>query len=199
MRYAEVCVNSTIPDRRTFSYSIPDGLSIDVGQAVWVPFGTKLLQGVVLELTDSPAVAETKDIIGVIEPRPILSPAYIAMANWLSKHYLAPIFDSVALMLPPGFEIGALTFLTASIPSDFDLDSLDEEQRHILELIEKKGKSGQKELEKALGQKKAQRLVAQLVKKGLVQKIYDLEPIKVSPKFADFLKLTIDPQQAEQE
>src|SRR3990170_2372322 len=170
MRYAEVCVNSTIPDRRTFSYSISDALSIEVGQAVWVPFGTKHLQGVVLELTDSPAVEETKDIIGVIEPRPILSPAYIALANWLSKHYLAPIFDSVALMLPPGFERGALTFLTASIPSDFDLDSLNDDQKHAIETIKKRGRIGQKELGKALGQKKAPRLISQLVKKGLVQR-----------------------------
>src|SRR3989338_2575810 len=179
MRYAEVCVNSTIPDRRTFSYSIPDGLSIEVGQAVWVPFCTKHLQGVVLELTDSPAVEETKDIIGVIEPRPILSPAYIALANWLSKHYLAPIFDSVALMLPPGFERGALAFLTASIPSDFDLASLGEEQRYVLGLIQKRGKTGEKALEKSLGQKKAPRLISQLVRRGLIERSYELHPIKI--------------------
>ena len=46
MRYAEVSVNSPIAQRRTFSYAIPAGLSVDVGQAVWVPFGDKLLQGI---------------------------------------------------------------------------------------------------------------------------------------------------------
>ena len=39
MEYAEVSVNSPVAQRRTFSYAIPSGLDIDVGQAVWIPFG----------------------------------------------------------------------------------------------------------------------------------------------------------------
>ncbi|MFC2122170.1 hypothetical protein ACFLRP_00600, partial [Bacteroidota bacterium] len=39
MGYAEVSVNSPAAQRRTFSYSVPHGLSVEVGQAVWVPFG----------------------------------------------------------------------------------------------------------------------------------------------------------------
>jgi len=68
MRYAEVSVNSPIAQRQTFSYSIPPGMGIDVGQAVWVPFGDKLLQGIVLELSRYPSVEETKQIAGVIRP-----------------------------------------------------------------------------------------------------------------------------------
>ncbi len=101
MGYAEVCVNSPIAQRRAFSYAIPSGLSIDVGQAVWVPFGDKLLQGIVLELSLYPSVEETREITGVIEPRPLLSPPQVLLARWLSEHYLSPLFDAVALMLPP--------------------------------------------------------------------------------------------------
>ncbi|GAI81736.1 unnamed protein product, partial [marine sediment metagenome] len=101
MGYAEVSVNSPIAQRRTFCYAIPSGLSIDVGQAVWVPFGDKLLQGIVLELSRYPSVEETKEIAGVIEPRPLLSPLQVLLARWLSEHYLSPLFDAVALMLPP--------------------------------------------------------------------------------------------------
>ncbi|GAI59091.1 unnamed protein product, partial [marine sediment metagenome] len=104
MGYAEVSVNSPIAQRKTFSYTIPSDLSIDVGQAVWVPFGDKLLQGIVLELTDYPSVEETKEIAGIIEPRPVLSPPHVLLARWISEHYLSPLFDAVALMLPPGFE-----------------------------------------------------------------------------------------------
>jgi len=86
MRYAEVSVNSPIAQRQTFSYSLPPGLGIDIGQAVWVPLGDKLLEGVVLELTDQPAVEETKEIAGVIEPRPLLSPAHVSLAGWISQY-----------------------------------------------------------------------------------------------------------------
>ena len=41
MRYAEVSVNAPAAQRQTFSYSIPSELTVDVGQAVYVPFGQK--------------------------------------------------------------------------------------------------------------------------------------------------------------
>ena len=34
MPFAEVAVNSTAPHRQTFTYSLPHGLSVAVGQAV---------------------------------------------------------------------------------------------------------------------------------------------------------------------
>ena len=81
MRYAEVSVNSPVAQRRTFSYSIPDGLDIRAGQAVLVPFGEKVLQGVVLEITAVPAVEDTREILGAIEAAPILSPHQISLAQ----------------------------------------------------------------------------------------------------------------------
>ena len=121
MRYAEVSVNSPVAQRRTFSYAIPSGLSISVGQAVWVPFGNKLLQGIVLELTRYPSVAETREIAGVIEPHLLLSPAHVLLSHWISDHYLSPLFNAVALMLPPGFERKAITFVTLSSMVIFSL------------------------------------------------------------------------------
>jgi len=152
MRYAEVSVNSPIAQRKTFSYTIPSGLSIGVGQAVWVPFGDKLLQGIVLELSRYPSVEETREIAGVIESTPLLSSAYISLARWISEHYLSPLFDAVALMLPPGFERKVVTSICRPAASrQQDASSLTREQRHVLELLERRGKVGLKELEKALG------------------------------------------------
>ena len=55
MKYAEVSVNAPAAQRQTFSYSIPSELTVNVGQAVYVPFGQKTVQGLVIELTDFPA------------------------------------------------------------------------------------------------------------------------------------------------
>ncbi len=200
MRYAEVSVNSPIAQRQTFSYAIPPGLGIDVGQAVWVPFGDKLLQGIVLELSRYPSVEETKQIAGVIEPRPLLSPAQVLLARWISQHYLSPLFDAVALMLPPGFERKALTFVGAtSIPDDFDLSTLTPEQRQVLNLVQKRGKVSLRQIEKTLGKKKAQTIVSQLVKRGLTTRSYELEPVRARPKVEPFLSLAIEADQARQE
>jgi len=200
MRYAEVSVNSPVAQRRTFSYAIPPGLDIEVGQAVWVPFGDKLLQGIVLELSPHPAVEETKEIAGVIEPRPLLSPSHALLARWISEYYLSPLFDAVALMLPPGFERKTLTFISAtSIPDDLDLSSLTPEQRQVLELVQKQDKVSLRQIEKNLGKKRAQTIVSQLVKRGLATRSYELEPVRARPKVEPFLKLIVEADQARQE
>ena len=199
MKYAEVSVNSPIAQRRTFSYAIPSGLTVNVGQAVWVPFGDKMLQGIVLELSLYPAVAETREIIDVIEPQPVISPPHVSLARWISEYYLSPLFDAVALMLPPGFERKAVAYVSATLKSDSsDISSLPQSQGQVLELVSKRDKTGLKELEKRLGKKKAQAAVSQLVKQGLLARHYELEPIKVGPKKELYLSLSIRADEAKQ-
>jgi primosomal protein N' (replication factor Y) len=198
MSFAEVSVNSPIAQRRTFSYAIPPNLKVNVGQAVWVPFGEKRLQGIVLDLSPHPEVEETREIIGVIEPLPLLSPQQVQLARWISEYYLSPIFDAVALMLPPGFERRSITLISPT-PSDFDISTLNADQKQTLVLVREKGELSLGHLEKALGKKKAQSVVAQLVNKGLVAKSYELEKIRVKPKMVPYLGLAIDKSQAETE
>lgn len=192
MKYAEVSVNSPIAQRRTFSYAIPPHLNIEVGQAVWVPFGERTLQGIVMALSPHPVVAETRDISGIIESRPLLSAARISLAQWLSDYYLSPLFSAVALMLPPGFERKTLTFVSAAPDADeSDISSLTPEQRQILALLQKQERVSLRELEKKFGEKKAQAIVSQLVKRGLAARNYELEPIKIQPKKISFLRLNV--------
>jgi primosomal protein N' (replication factor Y) len=200
VRYAEISVNSPVAQRRTFSYSIPSDLNIEVGQAVWVPFGDKTLQGIVLELTDYPAVEETKDIAGIIEPRPILSPPQVSLARWISEHYLSPLFDAVALMLPPGFERKAVTFIYSPLsPKERDTSSLAQEQRHVVELVWERGRVALKEMEKALGAKQARRITTQLIGQGWLARSYELEPVKVKPKRVPYLYLAVKAGESRQE
>jgi len=200
MRYAEVSVNSPIAQRRTFSYAIPPDLDVIAGQAVWVPFGDKILQGIVLELTSYPSVEETKEIASIIEPRLLLSPSHILLARWISEHYLSPLFDAVALMLPPGFERRTLTFISISSSSgDLGLSSLTQEQRQFLELVQRRGKVGLKQLERILGKKKAQTIVSQLVRRGLAVRSYELEKVKIKPKTVSYLHLAVEADEAQQE
>jgi len=200
MGYAEVSVNSPIAQRRAFSYTIPPDLTVDVGQAVWVPFGDKTLQGIVLELSDYPSVEETREIAGIIDPHSVLSPAQVKLARWLSEYYLSPLFDAVALMLPPGFERKTVTFISApSTTQESDMSSLTQEQRGVLELVQRQGKINLRELERKLGSRQARLTTSQLVRQGLVVKSYELEKIKVKPKKVPYLKLAVMADEARQE
>ncbi len=179
MRYAEVSVNSPVAQRRTFSYAIPERLDVSIGQGVLVPFGEKVLQGIVLELTPVPAVEDTREILDIIEPTPLLSPHQISLARWISDYYLAPLFSAVALMLPPSFERKALTFIS---PAVADIDALDDMQKRVIDLAREKGRVELKVIEKALGKKKASAVISQMVRQGIVSRSYELEPIRVKPK-----------------
>ncbi|MBI2831837.1 MAG: primosomal protein N' [Chloroflexi bacterium] len=193
MSYAEVSVNSPVGQRMTFSYTIPPGLPVEIGHAVWVPFGEKLLQGVVLQLTEKPTVEETREIAGIIDSRPVLSPQHVLLARWLSDYYLSPIFDAVAPMLPPGFERRALTFISiAPSASEQDISPLNRQDKEAFELVRKRGRIGLAELEKAFGQRKAKALVSRLVKKGFFVRSYEMEPIKVKPKKETYLGMAIE-------
>jgi len=189
MRYAEVSVNSPVAQRRTFSYAIPDGLDVRAGQAVLVPFGEKVLQGVVIELTPLPAVEDTRDILGIIATVPALSPHQLSLARWICDYYLAPLFSCVALFLPPSFERRAVAFLQVA-EKDIDVASLDDEQQKILDIVSTKGRIEQRAIEKELGKKKAAALVSQMVRQGLLSRSYELSPIRVKPKTELYINLT---------
>ncbi|HTY81339.1 MAG TPA: primosomal protein N' [Dehalococcoidales bacterium] len=187
MKYADVSVNSPVAQRRAFSYAIPDNLDVREGQAVLVPFGEKTLQGIVLEITALPAVQDTRDIIDILDPVPVLSKASIALARWISEYYLSPLFDAVALMLPPGFERPARTFL--SVVPGADISKLDEEEKRLYDSVAEKGRIELKALQKELGQKKGAAIANDLVKRGIFNRTYELSPERIRPKKETFLSL----------
>jgi primosomal protein N' (replication factor Y) len=200
MGYAEVAVNSPIAQRRTFSYSIPPSISLSVGQAVWVPFGPRTLQGIVCRLSEHPEVEETKDIIGTIDPRPLLTPAQIELARWISEYYLAPLFDAVALMLPHGFERKLIAFY--ELPPGFSSSSslnLTPEQSQLVGLLEREGRVAQAVLEKALGKEKAKRMLDELLRRGLVTKTQELQKERVRAKLVPHVRLAVEAEAAKTE
>ena len=104
MRYAEVAVDAPVSHSRTFSYSIPDNFSVEPGQLVWVPFGRRLVQGLVVQLSPTPQVEITRDILQPLEPSPLVSPTGLSLGSWLSQYYFCSLFECLSLLLPPGFK-----------------------------------------------------------------------------------------------
>ncbi len=194
MNYAEVAVNSP-GSRSTFSYAIPPGLSLSVGQAVWVPFGSRIVQGIVLQLSDVPAVEETKEIAGIITDSPPLSSIQIKLAQWISEHYFAPPFDALSLMLPPGFERRA-TVLFKATDSQADLP-LTPEQRQVLDIVSRKANTSLAELEEAVGRRKVRQITDQLLDLQLITSTLGLEPARIKPKTVPYVELTANRQKTE--
>jgi primosomal protein N' (replication factor Y) len=197
MGFAEVCVNAQSTRIPTFSYTIPSHLAIKVGQAVWVPFGQRLLQGLVVELTDSPAVEKTRDIAAIIDHQPLVTHKQILLARWMADYYLCSLWSALSLMMPPGFERRVLTYFCPREHA-YDESVLNETQLKILIRARNEGKIGLKELEKSLGKKKAQVNVAKLIKIGILQRHYELERARVKAKEVSFVRLLKTPPEVEE-
>ncbi|MFC2040014.1 primosomal protein N' [Chloroflexota bacterium] len=195
MKYAEISVNAQGAYRRTFSYSVPQGMDVLPGHTVWVPFGEKVVQGVVLELPELPAVDETREILGMVHPESLLKPTHVALAHWLSDYYLAPLFDAVSLMLPPGFSRQPQTFYELAPGTDAAEITLTEIQQTVLDFIRENGKIGLATLEKSFGQRKGREAARQLSRLGLITRKYELAPPRVAAKFAEYLRLCKTPEE----
>lgn len=196
MSYAEVAVNSPMAGRRTFCYAVPGNMHLTVGHTVWVPFGPRILQGVVCETAEQPSVDDTREVAGLIAPDPILFPHQVKLARWVSEYYLAPLFDVIAVMLPPGFSRRMLTFIDLMpYPADSAVAKLNPPQRALLDLIGEQGRVEIKEVEKAFSRKEAKAVIDQLVRKKLIRKTQQLERGRVKPKTVPYLRLTVEATQ----
>ena len=113
MIYADVCVNTPLGRRTgapldaltgTFTYAVPHHLvgRVEPGHLVWTPFRGRRLQAVVLRLSDAAPSFETQEIISLVWAQPVLTAAQIALACWVSDYYVAPLIESLLLMLPVG-------------------------------------------------------------------------------------------------
>ena len=197
MSYAEVAVNSPrLHWGQTFCYAIPPGLNLSAGQAVWVPFGSRVIQGIVLLLSEEPSVAETKEIAGIVADYPLLSPIQIELGRWISERYFAPLFDALALMLSPGFERQAITCFQLT-DSRLGLSSLTAEQRQVLRIMGRKKKISLPELEEAIGKRKAGQITDQLLDCQLISQTLELEKAKIKPKTLPYVRLLANTEEIE--
>lgn len=196
-RFADVAVNSGLPHRQAFSYAIPSRLRVDVGFGVYVPFGRRTLQGVVVRLTDVPGYPEVKEVSGVIGEGPVVSPERVELALWMADYYLAPLFDAIALMLPPGFQRRPLTTVRPLVQrEELDALRLPPRQREVMEALLALGEASPEQLEKATGQRSVAVPVSLLERRGVVERRYALGRPAVGPKMVTVAALATAPEEA---
>lgn len=189
MSYVEVAVDAPVGPGRTFSYSVPQHMSLEPGQLVWVPFGRRILQGVVMSLARVPQVEVTRDVLQPVEPSPVLSSTHLQLAQWLSRYYLCSLFAAVGLMLPPGFEDrvrSRITSLAGPEGGSPDIEPLRPQSQEALEQLVGKAGLSETEFVKLLG-RSGERELGRLIDKGYVSRRVNLPRPKVSPKYRCFL------------
>ncbi len=134
--YAEVAVN--VPVERTFHYHIPPELAGRVlpGHLVRVSFGTAMQPGIVVDLPETSDIPQTKPIVELLDPDPVVNAEQIALARWMQRRYLAPPGPCLWLMLTPGMTGSPDKRITLI---DDEANATDDLQSQIIALLKKRG------------------------------------------------------------
>jgi primosomal protein N' (replication factor Y) len=93
-----------VPLDMAFSYHVPDGMEPAVGGRVLVPFRQQRMSGIVVDLHDRKPSVETKNVVSVLDPEPVLDAQLMRLGKWIADYYLAPLGEVLRTMLPLGAE-----------------------------------------------------------------------------------------------
>ena len=103
MAFAEVVFN--LPLDHSFTYKIPENYK-DVlpGSRVYVPFGKRVITGVVVGLKEKSSFKNTRDIIDVLDEKPLIKPKILQLTKWISSYYMSSWGQAIQLALPKGLD-----------------------------------------------------------------------------------------------
>lgn len=174
MLYAEVIIPR--PLDTTFTYRVPDSLAADIrnGSRVIVPFGPRrYFTGVVDSLSPVGPVNTDyamKDVVMVVDPRPIVRHPQVKFWRWLAGYYLCSLGEVYAAALPAGLKIESETQieLNREAVAD-DVFDLDRRESTLIELLASKGGvMSPREISSVDGFSNPEPVIARLLDKQLV-------------------------------
>lgn len=95
------------PIRTLFTYSIPEDLQsiVAVGERVIIPFGRRLITGVITAFTEDAPEQEVKPLWDVLDATPLWTAEYLAFSQWVADYYLSPLGEVLAAALPQGMKV----------------------------------------------------------------------------------------------
>jgi primosomal protein N' (replication factor Y) len=213
MSFVQICVNNPAVDG-VFDYRLPAKLEgmLGIGHLVTVPFRAQIMQGVVMRFVETPSVAETKEVIDLLDPLPVLTPAQIALAETMAQQTLNSLAAMVKLMLPSGLSQQADTEYRIRKTAEATTASLDNQreisdaqaptpaysptQKRILGLLQKRGALRGRQLDAHFKHVDWRKSAQALVRRGILSQRAVLPPPKLRAKYIRTAQLAVEPQAA---
>ena len=137
-----------LPVDKTFTYAVPDPLRGHVapGARVVVPFGRRRLTGYVLALGGAaPAGLRLRPLERLVDETPLLTPALLDLAQWMSAYYVHPVGEVLRAILPAalrGRGRPAAAAPAAPFPGDADRPALTAAQEEACRAVTAAARSG---------------------------------------------------------
>ena len=102
--YADVILPVPLPG--TFTYAVPEGMDVRVGERVLVAFGrSKTYLGIVVRVhQEKPVGYEVKPLLQAVDAAPIVTDVQLRLWSWISDYYLSPVGEVYKAALPAGLK-----------------------------------------------------------------------------------------------
>lgn len=186
-----------LPLYKYFTYRIPSDWQavLQPGSRVVVPFGRKkYYTAIVVRLHDvMPQGYEVKEILSILDDRPVLRRPQLQFWEWIADYYLCSVGDVYKAALPSGLKLESET--TVTLNPDFeepDDDRLKEREWMLLTALSKKSRMTVQELEKESGMHNLLPTLRLLLER---EAVFVSEQIKAHyrPKTEAYVRLTFAP------
>ena len=183
-----------LPLYKYFTYRIPSDLqeALQIGSRVVVPFGRKkYYTAIVVRLHDvMPQGYEVKELISVLDERPVLRRPQLQFWEWIADYYLCSVGDVYKAALPSGLKLESET--TVTLNTDFeepDDNRLKEREWMLLAALGKKSRMTVQELEKESGMRNILPTLRVLLER---EAVFVSEQLKTNyrPKTETYIRLT---------
>ncbi len=183
------------------SYRVPPHLRelVQPGRLVWAPLRQRSVQGVVLRVaSDQRPTRALRPLDGMGDPEASLTTSGMRLAEWVATTYRAPLYEVLALLLPPGTAQASETIWQAT-PAGIaaDLASLPERERAVLYYLRLRGAQSERELRSVLrGTESDLRYVYYaLAERGLLMREATRSTPGARPRFERMVALKLPPEQ----
>ncbi|MCC7430513.1 primosomal protein N' [bacterium] len=191
MLYAQIAIPSPLTE--TFTYEVPATMqnSVFIGQRVFVPFGkTRKVMGFLVGLTEEKPNFSTKEILDLLDLKPIFTDEMLKLANWISKYYFSSPGEVLKAFLPQGIFLNSEKIILKTEQTNFE--TLTDLEKSLLEKLPQNYENLEKYFDSP------NYLINKLEQKGFVKIDYSLKET-VSAKFENFAKLKIDGETLQKE
>ena len=168
--YVDVIV--PLPIAGQYTYSLPDEMAGQVaeGSRVVVPFGArKYYTAIVTRVHHTPPENyETKDVLELVDAKPVLLETQYRLWQWIADYYLCTLGDVYKAAIPSGMKIESETMVVRE--EEYEAaEPLSPKEQQILDLLQPDEETCVNQLEKKGGLKNLLPTINALLEKGAIR------------------------------
>lgn len=181
MQYAQIVLPLNL--KGSFTYKVPEELmpEIQPGMRVLVPFGgKKIYTGIVFELHDNaPESFVAKEVISMLDDKPILPGEQLRFWKWLSDYYLCGLGEIYRFAFPSSLKLESETYLKLKPGAVVEFENLDVNEIYLIQALEVRQLINLTDIEAFIPKKDIIKTINSLI---------DLQYIEIDEKIAEKYK-----------